>query len=285
MTAGADTFLTVGRTDDFEELYGLLRNAGGRYRSAWATIFHTADAVVAQEANRRFVDWRFTGGSPGMGIIGKPGPPEPEDFYHEHEDSEEHIHLWHERPDRWRGEIFDADGRLEDAEVYAAAGGPRWTYERSDPEQRDYRAVYMPEVPEQQAPDLRFSFMLDPSEYHFAETFWDGTEVFKTGREIILAGRECVEVRAETVSWGYPPVVLEGRQAGPEGATDHLLLVDKEVGTILRVAARLDGEEFRVAEVADIAYDETFGDDTFRLMLPGVEFRRFDPSDYEERWR
>jgi hypothetical protein len=34
------------------------------------------------------VDWRFKGREPGMGIIGKPGPPEPEDFYHEYEDSE-----------------------------------------------------------------------------------------------------------------------------------------------------------------------------------------------------
>lgn len=55
---------------------------------------------------------------------------------------------------------------------------------------------------------MRFSFMLDPSEYIFSETFWDGTTVFKTGREELFAGRECLEVRAETVSWGYPPDVF-----------------------------------------------------------------------------
>jgi hypothetical protein len=92
--------------------------------------------------------------------------------------------------------------------------------------------------------------MLDPSEYVFSETFWDGTTVNKMGREATVAGRECVEVRAETVSWGYPPYVFRTYRASSEGATDHLLLVDAEVGTILRVAARLEGREFRVAEVS-----------------------------------
>lgn len=87
----------MDRRDDFEELYGLLSGAGGRYRSARATVVHTVDVAVAREANRRFVDWRFAGGSFGMGTIGKPGPPEPEDFYHEYENSEEQrIRIWHE---------------------------------------------------------------------------------------------------------------------------------------------------------------------------------------------
>ncbi len=43
--------------------------------------------------------------------------------------------------------------------------------------------------------------MLDPSEYVFSETFWDGTTVNnKTRREATVAGRECVEVRPVTVS-------------------------------------------------------------------------------------
>lgn len=275
----------MDRTDDFEEIYGLLHGAGGRYRSARATVVHTVYATVAWEANRRFVDWRFAGGSPGMGIIGKPGSPEPEDFYHEYEDSEQRICLWHERPDRWREEVFDEGGRLEEAEAHAATGGPRWTYTRYDPEQETYRAVYMPELPKSQGLDTRFSFVLDPSEYDFSETFWDGVTAFKTGHEAVVADRECVEVRAETVSWDYPPYVFPAYEASSEGGTDHLLLVDKEIGTILRVAARLDGREFRVAEVTEISYNDAFPGDTFRLALPGVEFRRFDLPDYERRRR
>lgn len=72
--------------DDFEELYELLSKAKERYRSVRATVVHAVDATVAREANRRFVDWRFDRGSPGMAIVDKPGPPEREDFYHEYED-------------------------------------------------------------------------------------------------------------------------------------------------------------------------------------------------------
>ncbi len=69
-----------------------------------------------------------------------------------------------------------------------------------------------------------------------------------------------------------PPLPLNAYNASSEGATDHLLLVDAEMGTILRVAARLEGGEFRVAEATEIAYDERFPEGTFRLELPGVEF-------------
>jgi hypothetical protein len=149
-------------------------------------------------------------------------------------------------------------------------GGPRWIF--VPPEW----AAYIPRIDEQEGRDIQFSFMLDPSEYVFSETFLDGTTVNKTGREATLAGRGCLEVGAETVSWGYPPYVFSTYRAASEGATDYLLMVDAEVGTILRVAARLEGREFRVAEVTEVAYDEEFPDDTFRLELPGVVFRRID---------
>ena len=90
-----------------------------------------------------------------------------------------------------------------------------------------------------------------------------------------MAGREAVEVMIKTISWGYPPSIFQDYYA-PEGTTDHLLLVDEEVGVILRVAARLEGREFYIAEVTEIAYDEEFPEGTFRLELTGVEFRRVD---------
>ena len=266
--------------DDFEELYELLSDAKERYRSVRAELVHTVDAIVAREANRRFVDWRFDRGNPGMGIIGKPGPPEREDFYQEYEEFEERIHLRCQRPERCREEIYDSEGRLVEAEAYASANGPRWTYERKNPEE-DSRAIHMPVVPKNQDLYTRFSFMFDPSEYIFSETFWDGTVTTKTGRKATVSGRGCVEVRAETVSWGYPPYIFHVYHAGSEGATDHMLLVDEAVGTILRVAARLEGTEFRVAEVTEVAYDDEFREGTFRLELPGVEFRRFDIPDFE----
>lgn len=266
--------------DDFEEIHALLSKAKERYRSVRATVVHTVDGTLAKEANRRFVDWRFAQGNPGMGIIGKPGAPEREDFYHDYElDSEERIYLWHQMPALWREEIYDPQGRLKEAEVHGGKNGPRWTYEKHNLEQ-EARAVYMPRIPERQETDTRFSFMFDPSEYIFSETFWDGTTVNKTGRELTVAGRECVEVRAETVSWGYPPYVFNAYDASSEGATDHLLLVDAEIWTILRVAARLEDREFRVAEATSVAYDEEFPEVTFRLELPGVEFRWLEIAEH-----
>lgn len=270
----------VRSNDDFEDLYELLSDAKERYHSVRAELVHTVDAILTREANRRFVDWRFDQGNPGMGIVGKPGPPERGDFYHEYEEFEERIHLRRQRPERCREEIYDSQGRLVEAEVYASTNGPRWTYERKNQEE-DHRAIYMPVVPKNQDLYTRFSFMFDPSEYVFSETFWDGAVTTRTGRKAPVSGRECVEVRAETISWGYPPDVFRAYYAGSEGATDHMLLVDVQIGTILRVAARLEDREFRVAEVTEVAYDEEFPEGTFRLELPGVEFRHFDIPDFE----
>jgi hypothetical protein len=55
--------------DDFQKLSELLFGAKERYRSARAMITHTVDAAVAEEANRRFVDWRFAQGNPGPTLL------------------------------------------------------------------------------------------------------------------------------------------------------------------------------------------------------------------------
>ncbi len=91
----------------------------------------------------------------------------------------------------------------------------------------------------------------------------------------MVAGREAIGVVVGTISWGYPPSIFRGFYT-PSGTTDHLLLVDAEVGVILRAAARLEDREFYVAEITEIAFNEEFPDDTFRLELPKVEFQRID---------
>ena len=258
-----------GEHDDFGELSGLLFGAKDRYRSARATISYTVVGAVAQESNRRFVDWRFAQGNPGMGIIGKPGPPVREDFYREYEDAERVVSLWHEMPDRWREERRTAQGSLLGCVVAAGRHGPLWMYELTE------EAIYVPSVPERRAPDPLLAFMLDPSEEVVYHSLWDDATIHKTGRRPSVAGREALEVEVRTVSWGYPPRLFRGYYA-PEGTTDHLLLIDVEVGTILRVAARLEGREFWVAEATEIAYDEEFPEDTFRLDMPRVEFRQVE---------
>ena len=262
--------------DDFQELSDLLFGVKERYRSARATITLTVDGSAAQESNRRFVDWRFAqpGGS-GMGILRTDeerrahGPDMPQDFYLEYEDTEEIYHLWHERPDRWREERRSLEGRMLRCVVFGSTRGPRWVYD--PPETAFYVLASAQEWPPDD-PYTDLSFMLDPSEELFYYSLLDDATVHKSGRMTTVAGREALEVVVGTISWGYPPSIFHGFYA-PDGTTDHLLLVDAEVGTILRVAARLEGREFYVAEVTEVAYDEQFPDGTFRLELPGVEFR------------
>ena len=241
-----------------------------------ATIVHTVDAAVAEESNRRFVDWRFAqpGGS-GMGVL-RPeeerrthGPDVPRDFYLDYEDTEEVVRIWHEKPDRWREERRGPQGGLLRCVVAAGRGAPLWVY---DPPET---AIHVPHVPERRGPDPDLAFMLDPSEEVFRYALVDDATAYETGRTTTVAGRHALEVRIGTISWGYPPTIFRGFWA-PDGTTDHLLLVDAEVGTILRAAARLEGREFYVAEVVEVAYDEEFPEGTFRLDLPGVEFLRVD---------
>jgi hypothetical protein len=266
----------VSAEDDFQELSELLFGAKERYQSVRATVTHTVDGAVAEESNRRFVDWRFRqpGGS-GMSILRTEedprahGPDVPEDFYLDYEDTERVIHLWHERPDRWREEIRELDGSMLRCVVFGSARGPRWVYH--PPETAIYDAAFSePWPPDDPYTDL--SFMLDPSEELFYYALLDDATVRKTGRSTTVAGREAVEVVIKTVSWGYPPSIFHDFYA-PHGTTDHLLLMDAEVGVILRAAARLEEREFYVAEVTEIAFDEEFPEGTFRLELPGVEFR------------
>lgn len=262
--------------DDFQVLSALLFGAKERCRSVRATLTHTVAGSVAEESRRRFVDWRFRqpGGS-GLGILRTEedrrahGPDVPADFYLKYEDTERMVRLWHEMPDRWREETRALDGSIVRCVVFGSARGPRWVY---DPPET---AIYDPAFSEpwlRQDPYTDFSFMLDPSEELFYYSLLDDATVHKTGRRDVVAGRDVVEVKVRTISWGYPPSIFHGFWV-PEGTTDHLLLVDAEVGTILRAAARLEGREFYVAEVTEIAYDEDLPIGTFRLELPGVEFR------------
>lgn len=273
--------------DDSQELSELLLGAGERYSSVRAKISHTVDGAVAEESNRRFIGWRFSqpGGS-GLGVLQTKeerrahGPDAPQDFYHEYEDSEERICLWHRVPNLWREAIYDPAGELRRVEVHGGKNGPRWTYDGDYPEQ-EYRTVYMPRLPEGQETDTEFSFMLDPSEEWLYYSLFDGATLHKTGRSTTIAGREVIEIQAKTISWGYPPDIFSDFFA-PSGTTDHLLLVDAEIGTILRVAARLEGREFYVAEVTEISYNAEFPEDTFRLELPGIEFEHFELPGYEK---
>jgi hypothetical protein len=85
-----------GRDDDFDEIRGLLFETGERHASARATVAYTVHAAVAEEANRRFVDWTFAYKG-GFGMERENGGPwrrrPKEDFYRTYEDRKRIVRL------------------------------------------------------------------------------------------------------------------------------------------------------------------------------------------------
>lgn len=136
---------------DERYIHELLSKAPQSYDSARATVLYTLDGDVAREANRSFVDWRFDRGSPGMQIAGRPGPPRPQDFYYDYEDRRQWVHLWHQRPDRWREEVRGPDAEIQAAEVYDGREGRRWIY---DP---PHVAMHVPRIRPRESRDTRLS--------------------------------------------------------------------------------------------------------------------------------
>jgi len=144
-------------------------------------------------------------------------------------------------------------------------GGRRWVYNPPD------EATYDPDNLASRRRWPVLASLLDPS-YELPDYLFDSTLVRTTGREALFAGRRAFEVEVRTISLDYPPRGL----SWVEGPDDFSLWVDTEVGVILRYAERLGGEEFYVAEVTEIAFEEEFHAGTFVLDLPGVEFNRSD---------
>jgi hypothetical protein len=118
--------------DDAREVSALLFGARERYSSARVIILHilhTVDGELAEVSSRRFVDWRFARGNPGMGIVGKQEPAQPEDFYHDHEGLERAVLLYHDRPDHWLEEWRTLEDGLLRCVVAEGRGEPLWIYE------------------------------------------------------------------------------------------------------------------------------------------------------------
>lgn len=178
--------------------------------------------------------------------------------YQTFQDSEEVARIWHKWPDRWREEVESVDGLEISYDVSDGEGGQRWVYEPPD------WASYTSDNYGSNRGYPSLSYLLEPS---LLRPGLDETSLQIVGRSE-RAGRQTLEVEAKTFTWdhapaGYPWV---------SGADDHIFSVDMEIGVILRFAARIDGNEFDVADVAEIVLDEEFPKGTFRLDLPGVEF-------------
>lgn len=245
--------------DDFHELSCLLFGAKERYRSVRATVRHFRRGDLATEAINRYVEYGFR-----HNILSNFDPPHDVPTYREYEDLDEVSRLWHERPDRWRQETDPSDGS---GTVYRVVdgGGPWWFFK--PPDWADCSPANRGEF----SPDGELSGLLNPYELRHNELRYRilGTGTRTSGHGSTASIRTTVEAEAEAVSWDYAPL-----EPFENGADDYTLSVDAEVGVILRLASRLHGEEYDVFEVSDIAFDEEIPENTFRLQLTGVQFRR-----------
>jgi hypothetical protein len=82
---------------------------------------------------------------------------------------------------------------------------------------------------------------------------------------VVWAGREAVRLRGvpgEEWDWEWDPDPLHW------GADEYEVVVDTERGVLLRCASRRGGKDFDALEVAEIYFDERFGEDVFTSREP-----------------
>jgi hypothetical protein len=234
-----------------ERLLELMFGAKDRYRTARATIREWRDERTADELRERFSETEWY-----REVF---GPPRPQSSPHERGDFERIWRVRHQRPDRWRQEVWLPEG--SGIEYRVIDGNAFWSYSPHDGAHAATTAsgTFGPEFeiaylfdPEGGAPDLSYLQM-------------------RVVDRIRHAGREALRVEAtKPGGWETIPEPLWW------GADDYELVVDAERGVILRLASRLGGRAFDATEVLDISFDEDFREGTFVLELPGVEFGRVD---------
>jgi len=234
------------------ELLELMYGARSRWQTVRATIrtwrhhgrFHKAWERHHERASRS-----GSSGTVRLVAVGRDSEPEPEAF-------ESSTRLWVEGDEKVREERPD-DSMAPRLGV--RIGARWWSYEERT------GAMSNEEAPEVGSGiGQQFEHLLDPAPLR-------GMLELERLDELSLAGRPGIRVRAvarHRTDQHWIPHQLAW------GADDYELVVDRERGVLLRVAARLDGEDFFLTEVVDIAFDERFPPETFVFETPpGEEIR------------
>ena len=251
---------------ELADVFELLHGADESYRTLRATVRSRCDVERSWEAMDRFGEaWERAGGTVMrmMTLAGPEAAPAPEV-------DEETVRLWYERPDRLRAEVdgFPPRTVVSDAEstvVYSPRFGPI----RGPRGESGYGIG---------------SFLgAEPAALLAAVSF----EI--RGRTL-LAGREAIVVRARPRSVTDVMGRLHGLPGLEAGADRYELLVDAERGLLLRSASVIDGEEFMVCEVLQVAFDERLDPAVFTFAVPPGErvrthaqvFGRMDVVSIEE---
>jgi outer membrane lipoprotein-sorting protein len=248
----------VGRVAALGDLLELLLGAYDRFETVRLVAHDWQHFARSRDAIKRFAAESGGTGYATFGFTSEAAP----------ETSEGIVRLWFEKPQRVREE---QEGRLR-GNILGIRDGERWW-------------MYSPESGARSNEDdvalgsgvgQQYEHFLDPSVFIPALTFElvDETEV---------AGRRALRVLGRPRT-GRSNSRSELFRLAP-GADEYELAVDVQVGVLLRVLARLDGEEFSSREVTEIAFDESFAPETFVFVPPPGEVVRSARDSLHHRVR
>jgi len=248
----------VGRVATLGDVLELLHGAYERFETVRLVAHDWQHFARSHDAIKRFAAESGGTGYATFGFTSDAGP----------ETSEGIVRLWFEKPQRVREE---QEGGRRRGVLGIRDGEHWWMYSPESGARSNEDDVAMGSGVGQQ-----YEHFLDPS-------------VFIPGLTFELLGETDVAGRRALRVVGRPRV---GRSISRHelfrlapGADEYELAVDAEVGVLLRVLARLDGEEFSSREVTEIAFDESFAPETFVFVPPPGEVVRSARASLHHRVR
>lgn len=252
------------------DLLELLHGARGRYRTVRGVLRHIWRLRLAAQARERWEEaMQQAGHSQGtayaqFAVDGLPAQ--------QPDRQEQVIRFWSEPPDRLREET-ESLAPDRQTHVIVRDGRSWWIY---SPELGAISNVGAGEEAERMGVGggELWAALLDPAR-------WLPTLDFEPGAEVTRLGRRALRVRATP---RRPPAddPFSFPGALPVGADAYELLVDRALGVVVRAAALIEDEEFWVADLEQLAFDEEFPPETFIFEPPpGEEIRGPDIGVHE----
>jgi outer membrane lipoprotein-sorting protein len=237
----------VGRVATLGDVLELLHGAYDRFETVRLVAHDWQHVARSSRARKRF---SAESGGTAYATIGLTREAAPET-------TEGIVRLWFEKPDRIREE---REGDLRGAVLGICDGERWWMYSpESGARSNEDDVSFGSGVGQQYEP------FLDPSVLSPGLIFEPLDETFVAGRRALR-----VSARPRGRKRGSPhQVLLLG-----VGADEYELAIDGERGVLLRTQARIDGEEFSLHEVTEIAFDESFAPETFVFVPPAGEIVR-----------
>ena len=160
--------------------------------------------------------------------------------------------LWLDTPSRWRHEVEMPDERTA---VFVRDGPLWWAF-----------APSMHAHSNESAPD-RYPAQREHQEWQLFHPEEVLTGLIVTSTRLDEREGRPVELVEATARGDYAPFSL------PSGADSYHLVVDRERGVVLRLAARAEGVEYSSVEITSLELDVPLDRSLFRIELPaGVAF-------------